>query len=208
MNKKYKQITGFVLAGGYSKRMGLNKALLKVRDKTIIERSHNLMLQVFENVLLSTNDFESYRFLGLPMVADIYKGLGPLSGIHAGLVASETNNNFFLSCDLPLMSEEMIRFITEYKTARSISISSAGGRDQHLCGIYNKSLIPVIEDILRSSNNSENENGKSSSSVKNLILNSGAEIIKADILPFYKEDIYFNMNTIDDFEFIKKKILG
>ena len=207
MNKKYKEITGFILAGGDSKRMGVNKALLKVGNKTIIERSRDLMQNIFEKVFLSTNDFETYMFLNIPMIADIYKNLGPLSGIHAGLVSSETNKIFFLSCDLPFMSEEMIRFITEYKTARSISISSAGGRDQHLCGIYNKSLIPVIEDILRSSNNSENKNGKSSSSVKNLILNTGAEIIEADILPFYKEDIYFNMNTIDDFEFIKKKIL-
>lgn len=207
MKEKYSDATGIILSGGLSSRMGTDKALLRIGNQTIIERICVVMSKVFKNILISTNDFESYRFLGLPMAADVYKGYGPLSGIHATLVISKTVRNFILSCDLPLMSEEMIRFITEYKTARSISISSAGGRDQHLCGIYNKSLIPVIEDILRSSNNSENKNGKSSSSVKNLILNTGTEIIEADILPFYKEDIYFNMNTIDDFEFIKKKIL-
>jgi molybdenum cofactor guanylyltransferase len=200
-------MTGFILVGGASKRMGLNKALLKVRGETIIEHSRNLMLQVFENVFLSANDFESFRFLGLQMVADIYKGLGPLSGIHAGLVASKTECNFVLSCDLPLMSEEMIRYLAEYKTAKPISIASAGGRNQYLCGVYNKSLIPVIENIFSSSNNSENKNGKSSSSVKKMIQNSDAEIIKADTLPFYKEDLFFNMNTEDDYEHIMKKIL-
>ena len=206
MNKKYKEITGFILAGGDSKRMGVNKALLKVGNKTIIERSRDLMQNIFEKVFLSTNDFETYMFLNIPMIADIYKSLGPLSGIHAGLVASETKINFFLSCDLPLMSEEMIRFICEQRTEKPISISSAEGRNQYLCGIYNKSLIPTVEDILQSSNNSINKNGKSFSSIKKMIVTTGAEIIETENLPFYNEEIFSNMNTQNDFEIIKKKI--
>ena len=186
--------------------MGINKALLKVGNKTIIERSRDLMLNIFEIVFLSTNDFETYMFLNIPMIADIYKSLGPLSGIHAGLVISETNKNFFLSCDLPLMPEEMIRYIAEYKTKSDVLIASANGINQHLCGIYNKSLIPTIEDILQSSNNSINKNGKSFSSIKKMIVNTGAEVIEAENLPFYNEEIYFNMNTQNDFEIIKKKI--
>ncbi|MCX6170446.1 MAG: molybdenum cofactor guanylyltransferase [Ignavibacteriales bacterium] len=208
MNKKYKELTGFILAGGDSKRMGINKALLKIGNKTIVERSLDLMLNIFENVFLCTNDFEIYRFLNTPMIEDIYKSLGPLSGIHAGLEISETNKNFFLSCDLPLMSEELIRYITEYKTKSDLLITSANRRNQHLCGIYSKSLIRTIEDILRSSNNSINKNGKSSSSIKKMIVNTGAEIIKAEDIPFYNEEIFFNMNTQNDFEIIKKKILG
>ena len=206
MNKKYKEITGFILAGGDSKRMGVNKALLKVGNKTIIERSRDLMQNIFEKVFLSTNDFETYMFLNIPMIADIYKNLGPLSGIHAGLVTSETNKNFFLSCDLPLMPEEMIRYIAEYKTKSDVLIASASGRSQYLCGIYNKSLIPTIEDILQSSNNSINQNGKNFSSIKKMIINTGTEVIEAENLPFYNEEIYFNMNTLNDFELIKKKI--
>jgi len=187
--------------------MGTDKALLKIGDKTIIERTRNLMLNIFENVLLSTNDFESYRFLGLPMVEDIYKNHGPLSGIHAALVASATDKNFFLSCDLPLMEEEMIRYIIGYKSLRQISIPSANERMQHLCGIYRKLLVSVIENILSNSIHWKKENGKSAASVKKLISKVGAEIIETRSLPFYKKDIFFNMNSPDDFEIIKQKNL-
>jgi molybdopterin-guanine dinucleotide biosynthesis protein A len=207
MNKKYREITGIILAGGESERMGFNKALLKIGDKTFIERCCNLMSEVYENIFLSTNDFESFNFLQLPMVTDIYNGLGPLAGIHASLIASATDNNFILSCDLPLMSEEMIRYITGYKTLKPISIAFAAGKYQHLCGIYNKSLIPAIEKILSNAMYSEINNGKSPVSVSRLVENSDAEIIKADFLSFYNEDLFFNMNTTDDFDFVNKNIL-
>lgn len=207
MKEKNLHITGIILSGGLSIRMGTDKALLRIAGKTIIERTRNLMLNIFENVLLSTNDFESYRFLGLPMVADIYKNHGPLSGIHAALVSSATVKNFFLSCDLPLMEEEMIRYIIGYKSLRQISIPSANERMQHLCGIYRKSLVPIIENILSNSIHWKKENGKSAASVKKLISKVGAEIIETGSLPFYKEDIFFNMNSPDDFEIIKQKNL-
>ena len=207
MEEKNSHITGIILSGGLSTRMGTDKALLKIGGQTIIERTRNLMLNIFENVLLSTNDFESYRFLGLPIVEDIYKNHGPLSGIHAALVVSATDKNFFLSCDLPLMEEEMIRYIIGYKSLRQISIPSANERMQHLCGIYRKSLVPVIENILSNSIYWKKENGKSAASVKKLISKVGAEIIETDSLPFYKEDIFFNMNSPDDFEIIKQKNL-
>ena len=207
MEEKNSHITGIILSGGLSTRMGTDKALLKIGGQTIIERTRNLMLNIFENVLLSTNDFESYRFLGLPIVEDIYKNHGPLSGIHAALVVSATDKNFFLSCDFPLMEEEMIRYIIGYKSLRQISIPSANERMQHLCGIYRKSLVPVIENILSNSIYWKKENGKSAASVKKLISKVGAEIIETGSLPFYKEDIFFNMNSPDDFEIIKQKNL-
>ncbi len=208
MNNKYKHITGFILAGGESKRMGVNKALLKIGELTIIQKSVNLMKSVFENVCVNTNDFESYKFLGLPMVADIQNSFGPLSGIYAALSSSKTEKNFILSGDLPLMSEDMIRYIIEYKTISPITISSSAGRNQYLCGVYAKSLVPVIEKLFSQPDYFEKKNGKISVSVRSLIVNCMAEIVEPDILPFYSEELYFNLNTWDDFELLKKKITG
>lgn len=187
--------------------MGTDKALLKIGDKTIIERTCDLMSNIFENILLSTNDFESYRFLGLPMVADLYKDQGPISGVHAALVASKTDRNFILSCDQPLMHEEMIRYIIEFNSSKPISIPVAKGKTQHLCGVYHKSLIPVIEKMISESDRLKKGNGKSSASVKQLIQKAGAEIVETKALSFLYEDVFFNMNSEDDFYFIKNKIL-
>ncbi|MFA4924337.1 MAG: hypothetical protein WC557_09115, partial [Ignavibacteriaceae bacterium] len=105
------------------------------------------------------------------------------------------------------MEEEMIRYIIGYKSLRQISIPSANERMQHLCGIYRKSLVPVIENILSDSIHWKKENGKSTASVKKLISKVGAEIIETGSLPVYKEDLFFNMNSPDDFKIIKQKNL-
>ena len=206
MKEKYSDITGIILSGGSSSRMGTDKGLLKFGSKSLIERSASLMSRIFKNILISTNDSESYSFLSLPMVEDQYKGYGPVSGIHAALVESSTDKNFILSCDMPLISEEMIRYIVEHNSEKPISVPSASGRSQYLCGVYHKSLIDIIEKMIRDSSESEKNNGKSSVSVKQLIENAGADIIDAESLPFFNENIFFNMNTSQDFDFIKQKI--
>ena len=186
--------------------MGIDKALLKIADQTIIERTCVLMSCIFDKIILSTNDFENYKFLGLPLVPDIHKDHGPISGIHSSLLASVTERNFFLSCDLPLMSEEMIRHIIEINSSLPISVPIENGRIQPLCGVYNKSLIPTIEKMLNNSFFSKKENGKSSISIMRLIEKVGAEIIEAKTLRFFNKDLFFNMNTTDDFNFVKEKI--
>ena len=61
----YNDITGIILSGGRSKRMGVNKAMLKIGDKTLIERTSNLISAIFKKVLLITNTPDEYSFLGL-----------------------------------------------------------------------------------------------------------------------------------------------
>lgn len=207
MKEKYSDITGIILSGGLSSRMGVDKGLLKIGYKSIIERLSTLMSRLFQNILISTNDFERYNFISSPMVADIYKGFGPISGIHATLVASKTEKNFILSCDMPLISEEMIRYIVEFNSTKQISVPFADGRSQYLCGVYNKSVISIIEKMINNSTESKNNKGKSNTSVKQLIENANAEIIETESLPFFNENIFFNMNTTSDYEIVKKKIL-
>ncbi len=185
--------------------MGVDKGLLKIGNKSIIERLSTLMSRLFQNILISTNDFESYNFISSPMVADIYKGFGPISGIHATLAASKTEKNFILTCDMPLMSEEMIRYIVEFNSTKQISIPFANGRSQYLCGVYHKSVISIIEKMVNDSAGSKNNNGKISTSVKQLIENANADNIETECLTFFNENIFFNMNTTDDYDFIKKK---
>ena len=72
----YNDITGIVLCGGKSSRMGTNKAFLKLGGKYIIEIICDLMKCIFGNVILVTNKTELYEFLNLEAHEDIYKGKG------------------------------------------------------------------------------------------------------------------------------------
>ena len=144
----YSDITGIILSGGKSLRMGVNKSLLTINGQTIIELVRDLMQSIFSEVIIITNVPQAYEFLGLKIYEDIYKGYGPLAGIHSGLLNSSTEKNFIISCDVPLMTKDMIKYLTEFPTNKLITVAKADGFIQQLVGVYHKQLITSIEDIL------------------------------------------------------------
>jgi molybdopterin-guanine dinucleotide biosynthesis protein A len=205
----YKDITGIILSGGKSSRMGRNKALLKVGDKTIIERVRDLLQGIFQDVILITNDPDKYKFLNLPMFEDVYKHKGPLAGIHSGLVNTSTEINFIISCDIPFMTQEMIKYLVEFKTNKVITVAKADGFIQQLAGKYSTACLNDVEEILKEQLEVERRDDvqrKSRCNVLKLIDQVGAEIIDAESLSFYNEDLYFNMNKTEDYELVLHKL--
>ncbi len=199
----YNNVNCIILTGGKSSRMGTDKSFLKIGSETMIQRMKNLLSNIFKNVFLSTNDFDPYSGLQLTMIEDIYRDKGPLSGIHAALKFSSTQKNFIISCDLPFVTEDAIKYLVEYASQKPILIPSAGNRMQQLCGIYSKSLVPAIEKIFNESDSDIYNAAKRGVSVQRLIEYAGAEIINMERLPFYNENIFFNMNSEADYNFVK-----
>jgi len=199
----YTDTTGIILSGGKSSRMGTDKALLKISDGTIIERMTKLMKSIFNEVLIVTNIQDDYHYLRVPLFEDIYKHKGPLSGIHSGLIHSSTNKNFFISCDLPLVSEELIKYIIDYKSDKLIRYCLASGRHHYLAGIYRKELLLEIERIFASVTNSP-EKKDQHFSIRNLLENIESETIQIENLSFYNDELFFNLNTQEDFELLKR----
>jgi molybdopterin-guanine dinucleotide biosynthesis protein A len=202
-------VTAIILSGGKSSRMGRNKALLKIGEKTIIESVRDQMQQIFKYVMLITNTPEEYKFLDLPIYEDIYKHKGPLAGIHSGLLNSSTETNFIISCDLPLITKEMIEYLVEFKTNKLITVAQADGYIQQLAGKYSRDCLNTAEEILEEQVNIENRNTeqrKRGCNVLRLIDWIGAEIISAESLPFYNKDLFFNVNKSADYNLLVKKI--
>ena len=187
--------TAIILSGGKSNRMGENKSLMKLQGKTIIEHSVLLMKSLFSNVILITNESDNYKFLDIPIYRDIFKENGPLAGIHTGLFYSQSERNFIISCDLPLMNKKTVEYIMKFKSNKPITLYKADGYIQQLAGVYSKTLLPTIENIL------ENE---SKHSVYSLIDRVKTEIIEIGKLDLYKQGVFFNMNRPEDY----KKILS
>lgn len=200
----YNDITGIILAGGKSTRMGKNKSLLKIDDQTIIERVINLMKSCFKDVILITNTPEEYEFIDIPIYKDIFEYKGPLAGIQTGLSYSKTDDNFIISCDIPLMTKEIIEFIIDYKTDKPITICKADGFIQQLAGRYSKYVLDIAVEILEAGINEtrDKKQQKRKCAVLSLIDNVGAEIIDVKNIPFYKDGTFYNMNRPEDYEFI------
>jgi molybdopterin-guanine dinucleotide biosynthesis protein A len=143
------------------------------------------------------------------MFEDIYNGFGPIGGIHSGLVHSQTEKNFIISCDIPLMSAGIIKFLIEYPTGKPITIAKADGFTQQLCGVYCRSILDEIEkNILHSETKvRNNRQRKRKCSVHKLIESVNTEIVDIENdYSAYRKETFFNMNCPEDYEAINRKL--
>lgn len=201
----YKDISGIILSGGKSSRLGRDKSFIKFGDRTLIEITVGLMKSVFENVIISTNSINEYSFLNCPLVEDKYKNAGPLAGIYSALLNSQSEKNFVISCDVPLMNQQMIEYFIKYDSNKDIIISKASGYLQPLVGIYKQSVLPIILKLLHQPVNQCNEI-KKNISLHSLIKLANTEIIDITSLPFYTEELFFNLNTHEDLKKLYMKL--
>ncbi|WP_379157012.1 molybdenum cofactor guanylyltransferase [Paenibacillus sp. sgz5001063] len=147
------QFTGILLSGGYSRRMGRDKALLELGGKPILARLAEELSKVAGNTLIACGEQEreEYRYLQLPQVTDLYPGCGPLAGLHAALSCSSTEWNVVAACDLPFASAKFMRVMMESIQTEQIDAVvpvSVSGRAQPLLGLFHKRALPVLEEAL------------------------------------------------------------
>ena len=179
-----------ILAGGKSSRMNYNnKALLKFKEKTFIEHIIHAG-ENFKEVIIVANDKEIYKRFNLRVVEDIYKGNGPLSGIHSALKNSTTEYVLCVACDMPLVSGELLDYLGSYNEDYDVLVPKYKDRLQPLCSIYSKSIVDKIEESLI---NNENK-------LQKIIMSLNYKVIEdLDNRKFEKED-FLNVNTEVEFE--------
>ena len=138
-------ITGFVLAGGKSSRMGYDKGLINVGESTLIQSAVNLMKAFTTNVYILAPT-EKYKNIGVPCIADKIDSRGPLSALYTGLISSRTQINIFLACDMPKMRLEFIRYLVKKSSQHdAVLMKFTDGNVEPLCGIYKKSCLTIIK---------------------------------------------------------------
>lgn len=142
-------MTAIVLAGGKSSRMKTNKALLSLGEKTMIEGIIDKLRDLFPEIILVTNTPEEYRFLGLPMVGDVFQQVGPLAGLHAGLLAASSPHVFAVACDMPFLNLELIRYMQEQIDGYAVVVPRLGELIEPMYAIYSKECLGPIEQKLR-----------------------------------------------------------
>jgi len=143
------ELTGVILAGGKSRRMGYNKALLSVGGETIIERVLTSLQEITDSLLIVTNSPEEYAFLDIPMKKDILPGKGAFGGIHTALSFSDTPYSLVVACDMPFLNADFLRYMVQLKEGYDIVIPKYSQWYEPLCAIYAKTCIPQIENLLK-----------------------------------------------------------
>ncbi len=144
---------GAVLAGGRSRRLGQDKALISSRGTTLVERAVSLLGVLFSRVVLVAPRRPDYEALGVERIADRFPDAGPLAGIEAALAAAGGQPVFVLACDLPLVDLDLVTALAttavDFGAAGPAArLAAARGVVQPLCGLYAAACGPVFTRAL------------------------------------------------------------
>lgn len=143
-------VTGIVLAGGRSTRMGQDKAMLPFVGETMIARAVRVVRNVADEVVVVTRPGCSYAGLPGRMVHDAAEDLGPLAGIAAGLAASNSDLNLIVACDMPLVRPAVLRRLLELRGDADVCVAVVQGHASPLCAVYRASVGAVAKQLLAS----------------------------------------------------------
>ena len=141
-------VSAVILAGGESRRMGSDKSLLPWHGGRFIEHIHRLLDELFDEVIIVTNSPGLYDSIPCRKEPDIYYKQGSLAGIHSGLCHARNERIFVVACDMPFLSEEVIRALCACDRQAEVVIPRSGWGLEPLHACYAKSCLPAIEAVL------------------------------------------------------------
>ena len=141
-------ITGIILAGGKSSRMGTDKGFLVLNNKPFVQYSIDALKPLVSEIII-VSDHPAYDVFGLKRITDIEKDAGPVSGIYSGLSASSTSYNIVLSCDIPLITTEVLQLLLDAVDDTSEIIQAEShGKSMPLIAIYKKEVSKTFKYFL------------------------------------------------------------
>ena len=197
MNLGNTNITGVVLAGGQSRRMGFNKAEAQMHGESMLIRMIDKLQEITSSILISSGT-ASYPNIPLPQILDEYPQCGPLGGIYSVLKASNTSLNLVVSCDMPLVSIALLEHIVanakESKAFITLPIDH-DGQLQMMCAVYHKDVLPILQQQL-------DANQFKMKSLLDLVTTKFVEISRDH--PLYQEHAFMNVNNPTNLEEARK----
>lgn len=141
------KITGIILAGGKSSRMGSDKGLLNLKGRPMIQHVIDTMNSMGLEIIIIANNSE-YEQFGYPVFKDLVFEKGPIGGIYTALQSSNSEKNIIVSCDTPYVSATLLENLINASTNSNVTIAEFEGRQHPLVGVYDKNGLDVFKKHL------------------------------------------------------------
>jgi molybdopterin-guanine dinucleotide biosynthesis protein A len=151
MSDKKMQLTGIVLAGGQSRRIGATKALMPWGKGNLIEHIVEVMKRMFPINLVMVKRPEEFLFLekpGIKVLKDLTGESYPLGGIYSGLYYTETPFAYICGCDMPYIKPELVKALWKLCEGYDATVPVWDDRPQPLCGIYSRDCLESIKTAI------------------------------------------------------------
>jgi molybdopterin-guanine dinucleotide biosynthesis protein A len=141
-------VSGIVLAGGQSSRLGMDKSFVNASGQPLIEHIVAKLTRLSDDVIIVTNSPETYSHLEAELVGDIYPGKGSLGGIYSGLRAATNAHSLVVACDMPFLDLNLLRYMILLACGHDVVIPRIGEFLEPLHAIYSKSCLEPIDRLL------------------------------------------------------------
>jgi molybdenum cofactor guanylyltransferase len=189
---------GIILAGGLNRRMeGRSKALLKVGGQSIVGRQVELFEDLFEQVILVSNQPVEFVAWECMIVSDLLPVRSSLTGVHAGLFYTRSSHAFIAAGDMPFLKREMIQLLMQNLEPRwDVIVPVTQEGYQPLCAVYSKRCLKPIED----------QAAKGDLKISKLYSKIKVKKIAEETLRQIDPDLisFFNINTQEDWTLSQK----
>ena len=183
------RITGILLAGGRSNRMGMEKGKIQIGNQFLYQYPLKVLERICDEIFISTSKgfkpTEKYA-----LISDEVPGIGPMGGIYTCLQKSSNDLNIVLSYDMPLINEGLFRKLIIEGTDADITLPVLQKKlPEPLCGIYRKCVAEKFQELIE-------EDKFAVHQVFPLVRTKLVFI--DDSMPFYRPDIFLNINQESD----------
>jgi molybdopterin-guanine dinucleotide biosynthesis protein A len=147
MDSKNK-MTGVILSGGKSVRMGQNKAFIKIEGIPIINRIYILFKELFEEVMIVTDQKELFTNFDSNIFPDLLPNMGALGGLYTGIFYSTYHYSFCVACDMPFIKKSLVQYLIENIRNEDVIVPRTTDGLQPLHAVYSKNCLGPIKRVI------------------------------------------------------------
>jgi molybdenum cofactor guanylyltransferase len=184
-------ITGFILAGGKSRRLGTDKALLTFQGKPLLKHMIGLIEPLCDKVVISGQNSD-YTSFGVEMVPDLYSDSGPIAGIFSALKYSSSDWNLLVGVDVPFVNKELLLLLISNIRKYDCIIPMHTSGVEPLIGFYHRRISPVVEELIKAGDYR----------LTNLLSKLNTRYVDCNDLIKKYPRLFMNINRMEDYQSI------
>lgn len=190
------KISGVILSGGKSVRMGENKAFIEIEGVPIIHRIYTLFKEIFQEVIIVTNQKELFLNFDSQIYSDLLPNKGALGGLYTGVYFSNFPYSFCVACDMPFINRFLVQYLISKIGTYDVIVPQTKDGLHPLHAIYSKNCLKPIQKTI--------ENGKYK--IMDFYQLVKVKIIKEEEFGFLDPlgESFININTPEDLRSIRE----
>lgn len=140
-------VSGLVVAGGHSARLGMDKRTARLGDISLLDRAVDLLAAVSDDVLVAARDSTGVP-AGVRVVPDALPDRGPMAGILAGLRLARWERLLVIPVDMPLLTPVFLRFLVDADPDAAITVPRWQGGLEPLVAVYHAACTPALAELV------------------------------------------------------------